>query len=243
MKISFKSLIGLMLVYLVICGNFVLGYNEEVYGSGRVKIETRTVAPFSGIEIQGVGDVYLTQGSPAQIIVISDDNLLPLVKTKVEHDRLTLNFKQGVSVKKLTKLEFQITLPKLNEVTITGAGNVYSKTKMDTQQLLLLLNGTGKIELALNVDQVTETLNGAGSIRVKGKARQQTMLLHGMGQIDGKGLISKEAEVNLTGVGDCTVVATATLSLAITGVGSIYYGGGGRLIQSNVSGVGKIRPF
>lgn len=242
MKMQFKTLLWLMIFCFAISSGYVFG-RENVYGSGVVTTETRTVGPFTGIELQGVGQVYLTQGSPAAITVITDNNLLPLVKTEVHNGRLGLKFKDDITVKKMTKLEFRITVPQLTEVIIAGAGNFYSKTTFNAHDLIMTVNGSGNIEMELAADGVTENINGAGNIKVSGNATQQNITIRGQGNIDGKAMTSRNTEVKVAGVGDCTVMATETLIVNIAGVGNVYYGGGGKLIRSNVSGVGKIREL
>ena len=55
----------------------------SVSGDGRVIKETRSVPSFDGIDISGAFDVYLKQGETQEVIIETDNNLMPLVKTEV----------------------------------------------------------------------------------------------------------------------------------------------------------------
>src|SRR5438874_537424 len=61
-----------------------------VQGSGTRASETRQVDPFSAVDSVGAEDVTITIGAQQSITVEADDNILPLIETKVSNGRLRI---------------------------------------------------------------------------------------------------------------------------------------------------------
>jgi len=58
---------------------------DQIVGSGKLVSENRTVAPFTGIQLVGAGDVIITQDSVQSLTVETDDNIVGLLSTTVEN--------------------------------------------------------------------------------------------------------------------------------------------------------------
>jgi hypothetical protein len=48
-------------------------------GSGKITAETRAVGSFNSIDLQGWGDLYITEGQQQPLKIEGEDNILPLL--------------------------------------------------------------------------------------------------------------------------------------------------------------------
>jgi len=224
-------------LFLAASSGFALGSRESV-ASGIVRTESRTVPAFTAIVIEGAGNVTLSQASAQSLSVETDDNLLPLVKTEVRAGVLYLGFKQGVKPAHLSQLEFQITVPELTAVKISGSGNLHAASLIRAQALTLEISGSGGIYSELDVGRLAVTISGSGGMTAEGKARQLSVLISGSGSVQAHDLVSATAEVSVNGSGEAVINAQRTISINVSGSGRVAYGGGAEAtIRKSGSGV------
>jgi hypothetical protein len=235
----------------VLCGalllaafsGFALGARENVVnGSGILRTESRTVAAFTAIVIEGSGNVTLSQGGTQSVSVETDDNLLPLVKTEVRAGVLYLGFKEGVKPVHVSQLEFLISVPQLSALKISGSGNLHATTLIRSDALILEISGSGGIYSELDVGRLEVTISGSGGITVEGKTDQLSVTISGSGSMQGRDLVSGAAEVTVNGSGEAVINARRTISIIVSGSGRVAYGGGAKAAVTS-SGSGVVQQF
>ncbi len=224
------------------------GGGEIVRGSGTVITETRAVSGFERVELNGAGDVIITQGDAEALTVEADDNLMAYIETEVKDGTLSLGFTREarnrnirpsdkirfhLTVKAVTGLDLlgagDFTAASLNagrlEVVLAGAGDVQIDG-LDADQLEVVLAGAGDVRIdALQAEKLVVQLNGAGNVELAGQVVEQGIFLNGAGDYHAGELESQAATVELNGVGNARVWASETLDVRIPGVGSVeYYG-------------------
>jgi hypothetical protein len=187
--------------------------------SGTPSTEFRSVSAFSEVELQGVGDVTISEGEGYGVTVTTDSAYIDDVVTKVVDGTLELDEDFGHSVRNL-KVDFLVTVPSLEAVTLTGAGNITAED-VDTT--------TFEVRLV-----------GAGNVTVYGTASTATLRLVGAGNIDTIGLEADAVDVDLAGAGDVSVTANDTLDVTLNGVGNVTYVGDPE-VTSRVAGIGSVR--
>lgn len=220
---------------------FALGSRESA-GSGIVRTESRTVAAFTAIVIEGSGNVTLSQGSSQSLSVETDDNLLPLVRTEVRTGVLYLGFKEGVKPVHLSQLEFLISVPKLTAVKISGSGNLHATSLIRADALTLEISGSGGIYSELDVGRLGVTISGSGGMTAEGRAEQLSVTISGSGSVQAHDLVSGTAEVSVNGSGEAVINARRTISINVSGSGRVAYGGGAKATITS-SGSGVVQRF
>src|SRR5215210_8916796 len=63
---------------------------DSVIGSGKEARETREIGNFTELDLRGVGSVEVAIGNPRPLVISGDDNILPMIETKVTDGRLTI---------------------------------------------------------------------------------------------------------------------------------------------------------
>ena len=190
-----------------------------VRGSGVAASETRDVAGFTEVCLSGSGDVLIEQTGAESCTVEGDDNVLPLLETRVSNGVLHLGLRQNVSVRATKPIRYHVTVKELSGVAISGSGNVRA-SGIDTDKLAAEISGSGSADLAGRADVVTLRVSGSGSYNA-GDLRSRTV------------------KVDISGSGDAVVNPSDRLDATVSGSGSVRYGGSPTVSQ-RVSGSGSI---
>ena len=192
---------------------------EGVKGNGTIKSETRAVKAFQRVEAGGAYNLTVEVGKPTRLELRSDENLLPLVVTKVDGDRLTIR-----TIKNLRPTDgVKVTVATPGLVGLSVGGAVKGT-----------ISGVQGQRFALK-------LSGAGSVDIEGQAGELEVSLSGAGRVRARGLEAKKATVRSSGAGSVQVFASESLDVNVSGVGSVTYFGKPQKVNRSVSGVGSIR--
>lgn len=195
--------------------------NDQISGSGRIVSETRSPGTYSGIQLLGVGNVYVTQDSVESLRIEADDNIIGLVESTVSGGVLTIQLRDG-SYSNIT-LRIYATLKRPGLLSCSGAGEIRTMG-------------------ALRVDSLTCRLKGAGVISVSGTTTNQTIEITGTGSVLNFDMISSHCSASISGTGVIETTVTESLQAAIAGTGTITYGGNPTVVHTSIAGVGTIRP-
>lgn len=209
--------------YILILMALMLASCTITRGSGVTASEPRNVTGFDHIEVSGSATVDITIGSTWAVEVEADDNILPLITTKVTGSTLDIGTKSGTSFMTSNPVRVSITMPAVAGVGISGSGEVTANEIGDTQSLTVDISGSGKVTMAGTAEQLDVSVDGSGSF-------------------DGRRFQVATAVVSIAGSGTITVWATDRLDASISGSGSIRYVGTPGQLSTDVSGSGSIAP-
>ncbi|MCL1873105.1 MAG: DUF2807 domain-containing protein [Clostridiales bacterium] len=118
-----------------------------------------------------------------------------------------------------------VSMPALKKVTLNGAGGFIAHDIIKTDSFNLVINGAGDGKYKLDVNSLQVDLFGAGDCELSGSANIAKLSLFGAGNLEALSLITREASVNLFGVGDIGINCSEDLKINATGVGSVEYKG------------------
>jgi len=230
----------LLLVALLVSG---CGF-QMVNGSGRIATETRNLSGFTIVSLAGIGNMYLTQGVTESVRIEAEDNLIPYFDTSVQGSTLKIGIKDqsmGVSLQPTKPVNFYVTLPRVEAVTLAGSGNVFagqiqagairnsllgsgniSTDTLTATNLDILLSGSGNISLGtVSASQVNANIAGSGDIQVDTlTADKVCSKTAGSGNITLGGTVTQQS-AEILGSGDtlATGLKSATATVRVTGSG------------------------
>lgn len=194
------------------------GSATGIKGSGVSKTETRDIEDFEKIHFNGAGTVNLTFGESSSLEVSGDDNLLPLIETKVENGKLVISPTESINPK--SKLVFNVVVVDLKEVTVAGAASMDIE-EAASDSLKIQVSGAAEVTGSGAVDQLDISISGAGSIGLKE-------------------MKSKDLKISVSGAASATVYASESLDAKLSGVGSISCHGNPENVEKSTSGLGTI---
>jgi hypothetical protein len=212
-------------------------------GSGQLETETREVNDFHAVSVRYPAEVTILQGGSPSVTIEAEDNLLPQLTTDVNGGTLTVHndvrdWSERVHPTRPVKIT--ITVTDLDDVDFSSAGRLVIED-LETDELEVSLSGAGDVTLTgLQADRLDCRLSGAGSIRADGTVDEVEMHITGFGSFYGEELVSRVADVRISGAGDATLRVEDQLNAEISGAGSIRYYGSPDVNQ-RVSGAGSVR--
>jgi hypothetical protein len=186
-------------------------------GSGNRITESRAVSNFDEIVLFGSGEVVVDVNGTESLTITAEDNILPLLTTEVQNDRLELGTRSSISP--TVAIVYTISAAALNGVSIEGSGDI-TATGIDT-------------------DSFDAEISGSGRIGVAGTTRVLAVNISGSGRYDGEDLVASIATVNVSGSGDAVVNVAEDLDAEVSGSGNVEYLGDPTLMSS-ISGSGDI---
>ena len=193
--------------------------NNCIEPTGVITTEVRSVAAFHSIELEGIGNILLTQGSPQQLSIITHQNLLSLIETTVTNEELHIDL-DGCIQGMINQFDILITMPDIEKLELQGVGNIVGQNDFNLDTLEVELDGVGEVTMSGTVDYLEITSSGVGNVMA----------------FD---LISQACEVTVLGVGNVEVTAEVELDVTISGAGNVFYKGDPS-IDANISGEGNL---
>ena len=188
-----------------------------IKGSGHVKTEARKVGNFTKIRSEGSVDVVATIGAKSDLKVTADDNLIKLVKTRVDGDTLVVTCEGNYSTK--NRIDVVFSVPTLKAASIRGSSDI-------------AING-------LKGGDFDASIAGSGDLSATGSVGALSAAIDGSGDIDFAKVNARSGNVSISGSGDIKVRTDGNLSVSINGSGDVTYFGNARVTKS-INGSGDI---
>ena len=212
-------------------------------GSGKAATETRSVAEFQSITLEGSMDLVVKQGNAQELQVTADDNLLPMLETEVrgsgDSATLVVRFKKGDSYHSRSKMQVSVVLPKLKALAASGSGDMRVDA-FSTPALSISLSGSGDAKLeGLTTADLAIRVSGSADVVGSGSATRLKISISGSGDVRLAQMKADDVSVSIAGSGDATVNAEKTLEVSIAGSGDVTYSGNASL-KSRVAGSGGV---
>jgi hypothetical protein len=217
------SLIGVLL--LSACS--ITGLNVT-RGSGVITTQSRSVSGFNAVQIDGAGELIITQGESESLEIRAEDNIIDELTSEVQGTKLVLGYRDNFlrnTIIPTERITYTLTVIDLSEVTINGAADMEIDS-LETDVLALNINGAGQVSInQLMADDLTVHISGTATIEIAGQVAQQSITIDGAGNFEAGDLATSSTTVDINGLGNATVWATETLDISIDGGGNLrYYG-------------------
>ena len=207
-------------------------------GNGNIEVREFEVEEFHKIYVGGNYNLTLIPAKKNRVVIETDENLFRYINVESFDESLNIN-----NVHKLKGSEgifIDVYYQQIDQISSTGASKIGHEGILEAESLGIDLSGAGSVNLEINTGLVKVEMSGAGVIELSGRTDRQEAHISGAGGMMSEGLKSRECDVNLSGVGGANVYVTEKLEASITGIGGITYSGNPKLIEKQVSGLGKI---
>ena len=216
--------------------------NQKIKGNGKFITEKRSTASYDEIAITGFFDVELVAGKEGIITVKGEENLVPFIKVEVVDQVLKISTKKNKYFTSSKGKQIVIVVPfeSLNQVSLTGSGDVITKNTIKSKTFAVKLIGSGDMNLAIESNDIEINLSGSGDIQLSGNTVNLDTNLNGSGDIDAGNLKATNAKATVSGSGDTTIYCSDTLYARVSGSGDIDYKGNPPKKDVKVSGSGTI---
>ena len=189
-----------------------------IKGDGITKSADRKVGYISSIEVDGNFIIDISCGKSNSLKVEAEDNILPLIETKVDDEKLSIFTKEEITA--LKDIKINITLHTLKEIDSDGNSKITVKD--------------------LHTDELDVSANNEAVIELEGKVKELNITIDDEAKVLAKSVISKSAIVSIYGDGIAEVNARRYLDASVKGKGIINYWGDPEEISIKASGGGEV---
>lgn len=238
-----------LLLFMLLVGLFMFGRNAchidsfgfGIKGEGPLKTETRDISDFHAVEVAVASDVEVSVADNYFVEVQTHENLLPVLKTKVENGTLRIYFDESVSYSE--GLKIRVSAPAFDRFSLGGSGTIKVITPIRSDRMELEIAGSGDIFIPQGTfNTLVTSIAGSGGIELGGTADTVKSEIAGSGDVKGKQLTTRELDASIAGSGSVTFDVAETLKVEIAGSGDVFYSGD-PTVDADVSGSGKVKKL
>ena len=214
---------------------------------GDIIVEERSITSFHTIDIKDNINLIIQQDSSYSIKVEAGENLLPFITTTVRQDTLFIydnnqcnwlrNYKEKITI--------HLSIVDLKKIICRGSGNIQSKDTLRLKELKVLeIENSSDITLTLDARvSYFYSYSSTGDFLIFGTSKYNYLYSAGYGKFDFRYFSTISTTAINKRTNDFYVNVSNTLDVTIEGIGNIYYKGDSLILNSNITGEGKLIKF
>lgn len=223
------------MIAVLFCQSFTISLSAK---SGNTEEITLQLGSFTKIHLNGGYEVELLQGNEESITIVSEKEILNKVKAEISDGLLEIKSEKEILVHKVKLI---IKFKNIEELKIDGGMSLKSIQPVQTENLVLKVNGGADIKLNITGKSLKLVLAGGTNIELRGNVTNLDIMLGGAGNISADILEAENVKVEIDGAGYAKVWATKSIDAQLAGVGVIEYLGKPSNVKTGISGIGSIR--
>jgi hypothetical protein len=235
-----NQLIVLSALFITTVANAQWASNNRIKGNGKIITEKRTTQGYDEINVSGFFDVNLIAGKEGEISILGEENLMQYIKVEVEGNVLKIYTEKNVNISSNKEIIVSVPFEKISFVSLSGSGDVKSKNTIENSKFTAKLSGSGDLTLDVKTTDFEANLSGSGDVVLTGNSDSFTSKISGSGDVDAINLMTKNANLTISGSGDMKVNCAEKLYARVSGSGNIGYKGNPESKDTKVNGSGEI---
>ena len=203
--------------------------------------QTRNVSGFTGVDVSGGIDLYLSNGPESVSISASSNEIRDHIITEVVHGVLRIHLQNDWNPGwGNNKMKAIVSISKLKSLEASGGGDIFLKGTITADDLSVGLSGGGNLEGKLNADRLTIDQSGGSSVELTGNVKNLNLESSGGGNLKGYNLVTDIATIHSSGGSDVEITVNKELSVVSSGGSDVSYKGRGVVRSVNSSGGGSV---
>jgi len=244
-----RSLTKILLAAILIAGaGYAIAKPHPTVKVNTSDIVDRHLSGFNAVNVAGPFDVDIIQGATESVKVEAPADVMDRILTEVNNGTLKIYSKHdtwnwGFFWGHHKKILVHVVAKDLNNINISGSGDVSFKEGITTNSLKLRISGSGDMTGKVSVKTLESSISGSGDMRLSGNAESSTVSVVGSGDFTARNLVTVTTAVRVSGSGDADVNASEKVDAAVNGSGDVRYTGGAKNINKRKSGSGDISRF
>ena len=211
----------------------------SVRGNGNVTEEVRQVGEFDQIDVSRGMNVYVTQGSPARVVVIADNNLHEIIETRVEGQVLKVYVNENIRWAKEKKV--MITVEKLSGLETSSGSNAWSQNQITTDDIELKSTSGSNLTIDVNAKNLTADCSSGANIKLSGMAKEADLEASSGANLIGEALKVDDCRMKTSSGANVSATVNERLDAKASSGGNIVYFGEPKSTDVSTSSGGNIR--
>lgn len=214
-----------------------INFENCISGAGDTETRTIELDPFRKITLDIHADVYLTQGPKQAVRIEGRSNILDALNTSITNNGWNITSDQ--CLRNTGDIKIYITLPKIDRIALSASGAILGENLIQSQELEIVISGSGHIELNVEATKINGELSGSGNINLTGISQDLAFGISGAGNINAFDLETNNTAISISGSGRSNLHVSNHLKARVSGSGNIYYRGNPTL-DVEISGSGEV---
>ncbi len=214
-------------------------------GNGVPANVTIEAGSFSAIAVPSSIDVYYTQTTGAQSIILTcDENLADYYIIEVEGTTLMVKVRPGTIVRSKAETYLTVKSPVLNGLKVSGSGDIHLESPVTTDgDFSIKISGSGDISSTGTVTcrNFLSSTSGSGDLFLSGIAAESAEFrISGSGDVSARNYTVWNTSISISGSGDLSLACldAGTIDVRISGSGDVTLSGNARSL-GNISTPGS----
>lgn len=228
--------ISAFILAILILSSCIFDFTDSVTGNGNLTTENRDIADFSSIRASGGLKVKINIGKEYSVSVEADENLQEYILTEVHSGELNIATERNIRHAKARNVI--VTLPELNEISVSGAADVSCETLLKTDKFDADVSSAGKLEMEIKAKEIILEASSSGKIKIFGESDQLRLNVSSAGSIDADKLMVKYCKASASSAGSASLWVTDEIEADASSAGSLVYKGdpGNKNISTSSAG-------
>lgn len=204
-----KKILSILTIFILLTG-LVKAQESE--------LKLYEVPTFTGIDAGDLANVIISQGEKQSLKIEKSDEGEASVEVKDEILKITPG-----SMTNFSNVKIYIVCPNLKYLKVSGVSKITSDGVIQSNDLKIKAMGASKIDMAINVENLTTDISGAAKATFKGAATTHKSNLSGASNLNAKELDVVKMEVNASGASKANVNVKNELTGDLSGVSNVKY--------------------
>lgn len=214
---------------------------EAIRPSGEVTSREVSVSNYNSIEVSDAFEVHVFFSDTEEKITIeANSDLHNKVVVENVNNTLIIRLKNRLSIKGKSTLNAFVTTKNINNFDVSGAAKIVLYDELISENSKIELSGASDFFGEVNVNNMELRTVGASEINLFGNINNFKASLSGASELKDYDLITKNADINISGASDAWLSITESLKIEASGASVLKYKGDATILEQKVSGSAKI---
>lgn len=210
----------------------------SVRGNGHVTEEVRQVGEFDQIHVSRGMNVYVTQGSPAKVVVIADNNLHEIIETRVKGNVLEIYANENIRWAEEKKV--MVTVEHLSGLETTSGSNAWSKNQIKSENLEMKASSGANLTMDVDAGYLKTDCSSGANVRLSGMAKDAELGASSGANLKGEDLKTDNCKMRASSGANVSATVNGKLEANASSGGNIVYYGQPADTDVNTSSGGNI---
>lgn len=205
--------------------------------------EARNVGSFTGLDVSGGIDVYLSSGNEAVAVSASETDYRDRIKTEVENGILKIwhDSKWGISINGNKNLKAYVSYKTLKSLKASGGSDIQVDHTIKGPEFLLQVSGGSDFRGAVDITKLVVKQSGGSDINISGRASHLSVDASGGSDFNGYDLSADVCDLEASGGCDIEITAKSEISARASGASDISYKGKPGVKEVKASGASSVK--
>jgi hypothetical protein len=205
--------------------------------------EPRNVGSFTGIDVSGGIDLFISHGDEAVVVSASRTEVRDRIKTEVRNGilRIWYDSKWSVTINGNRNMKAYVSYKTLKSLEASGGSDIKTDGVINGSELALRISGGSDFKGAVNLTKLSVRQSGGSDVRISGKTTTLSVDASGGSDFRGYDLVTDVCDLEASGASDIEITANQELTARASGASDIHFRGKANVKEAKASGASSVK--